>query len=36
VMIDRRPRPVVGPKDPERQAKLDVLRALLGYGNDSV
>jgi putative transposase len=25
----RRPRPVVGPKDPERQAKLDALRALL-------
>src|SRR3954466_3806060 len=26
----RRPRPVVGPKDPERQAKLDALRALPG------
>src|SRR4051812_31054984 len=28
-LVYRRPRPVVGPKDPERQAKLDALRALL-------
>jgi transposase len=28
-LVYRRPRPVVGPKDPERQAKLDVLRAPL-------
>ena len=27
-MVDRRPRPVLGPKDPERQAKLDALRKL--------
>jgi putative transposase len=28
-LVYRRPRPVVGPKDPERQAKLDTLRGLL-------
>src|SRR3954471_2695587 len=28
-LVYRRPRPVVGPKDPERQVKLDALRALL-------
>ena len=28
-LVYRRPRPVVGPKDPERQAKLDALRKLL-------
>ena len=28
-LVYRRPRPVVGPVDPERQAKLDSLRALL-------
>ena len=28
-LVYRRPRPVLGPKDPERQAKLDALRALL-------
>src|SRR3954453_22392664 len=28
-LVYRRPRPVVGPVDPERQAKLDALRALL-------
>lgn len=28
-LVDRRPRGVVGPKDPERQAKLDALRGLL-------
>ena len=28
-MVYRRPRPVLGPKDPERQAKLDALRKLL-------
>jgi putative transposase len=28
-LVSRRPRPVLGPKDPERQAKLDALRALL-------
>jgi putative transposase len=28
-LVYRRPRPVVGPKDPERQAKLDALRSLL-------
>jgi putative transposase len=28
-LVYRRPRPVVGPKDPERQAKLDALRGLL-------
>src|SRR3954468_20713282 len=28
-LVYRRPRPVVGPKDPERQAKLDALRTLL-------
>jgi putative transposase len=28
-LVYRRPRPVVGPKDPERQAKLDALRRLL-------
>ncbi|MBV8297536.1 MAG: IS630 family transposase [Acidimicrobiia bacterium] len=28
-MVYRRPRPVLGPKDPERQAKLDALRTLL-------
>jgi putative transposase len=28
-LVYRRPRPVVGPKDPDRQAKLDALRALL-------
>jgi transposase len=28
-LVYRRPRPVVGPKDPERQAKLDTLRSLL-------
>jgi putative transposase len=28
-LVYRRPRPVVGPKDSERQAKLDALRALL-------
>jgi putative transposase len=28
-LVYRRPRPVVGPKDPERQAKLDALRAVL-------
>jgi putative transposase len=28
-LVYRRPRPVVGPKDPDRQAKLDALRGLL-------
>ncbi len=28
-LVYRRPRPVVGPKDPDRQVKLDALRALL-------
>lgn len=28
-LVYRRPRPVVGPKDPERQVKLDALRTLL-------
>jgi putative transposase len=28
-LVYRRPRPVLGPKDPERQAKLDTLRKLL-------
>jgi transposase len=28
-LVYRRPRPVVGPEDPERQAKLEALRALL-------
>jgi putative transposase len=28
-LVYRRPRPVLGPKDPDRQAKLDALRALL-------
>jgi putative transposase len=28
-LVYRRPRPVVGPKDPDRQAKLDALRSLL-------
>ena len=28
-MVYRRPRPVLGPKDPDRQAKLDELRGLL-------
>jgi transposase len=28
-LVYRRPRPVVGPEDPERQAKLDALRTLL-------
>jgi putative transposase len=28
-LVYRRPRPVVGPKDPDREAKLDALRALL-------
>jgi transposase len=28
-LVYRRPRPVVGPKDPDRQAKLDALRRLL-------
>ena len=28
-LVYRRPRPVVGPKDPDRRAKLDTLRALL-------
>src|SRR3954471_18739451 len=28
-LVYRRPRPVVGPTDPERQAKLDALRVLL-------
>ncbi len=28
-LVYRRPRPVVGPKDPDRQAKLDALRTLL-------
>ena len=28
-MVSRRPRPVLGPKDPERQAQLDALRTLL-------
>lgn len=28
-LVYRRPRPILGPKDPERQAKLDALRALL-------
>ncbi len=28
-LVYRRPRPVVGPKDPDRQAKLDSLRGLL-------
>src|SRR4051794_14543143 len=28
-LVYRRPRPVVGPKDPDRQARLDALRGLL-------